>query len=381
MPKFSFAIDWPAVLILLLAAFLLFIFWKWSSTFQKPKIFFSKPKELESGVATFRNMLSRWPSRFMKASIIILALAFIDPHFFISKELTENELARWTEDQIPSEGIAIYLVLDQSSSMNQAVSGRFFGSKITKMELLKNVTKDFVQGNPKLGLKGRDSDMIGLVAFARGANILSPLTLDHEQVIKKLDQLDYVKEDKLDGTAIGYAIFKTVNVIAATKHFAMELEENKKPAYDIKSSIIILVTDGFQSPSPLDKDKDLRNIELIEAAKYAKVNNVRLYIINVEPKMAADQYKAFRNLMIDIADITDGKFYLVDSTSGLENIYRDIDLLEKSKLPGGAKILPDPKDLPHIYQRLSLYPYLIFSGMCLLFLSIFLEGVIIRRVP
>lgn len=381
MPKISFFIDWTALLVLLVIACFIFVFWKWSKTFQKPKLYFSKPSELESGTTTFKKMISSWPCVLMKASIVFLALAFIDPHFFVRKELSKEEFARWSEDLPPTEGIAIYLVLDRSSSMAQAVAGGYWGKRITKMELLKNVTKDFVQGSPGLGLKGRDSDLIGLVAFARGANILSPLTLDHEQVIKKLDQLDYVKKDELDGTAIGYAIFKTVNVIAATRNFALELQENKKPAYDIKSSIIILVTDGFQSPSPLDKDKDLRNIELIESAKYAKVNNVRLYIINVEPKMASEQYKSFRNLMVEVADIADGKFYLVDSTLGLENIYRDIDLLEKSKLPGAAIISADPKDLPHIYQRLSLYPYLIFSGMCLLFLSILIDGVIIRRVP
>ena len=87
------------------------------------------------------------------------------------------------------------------------------------------MTHDFIVGNPETGLKGRPNDLIGLVTFARGAQVLSPLTLDDEAVIDQLKKLQVVTDEKQDATAIGYAVYKTVDLIAAAKHYAQELSE------------------------------------------------------------------------------------------------------------------------------------------------------------
>jgi len=283
-----------------------------------------------------------------------------------------------TQVNIPIEGIAIYLVLDRSGSMAGNIKSH--KKMITKMDLLKDVTKNFVVGHPQSGLKGRPNDMLGLVVFSRGAQVLSPLTLDHQAIMDQLDQLQYITDYNQDGTAIGYAIYKTAHLIAATRHYAQNLLGEGKPAYEIKSSVMILITDGLQSPSPLDKGKKLRNIELLNAAQYAKEQDIRLYVVNVEPRIASKEFLAHRSLMKQIAEMTGGKFYLVESSVGLDKIYAEIDHLEKSVLPVEMSHLSFPED-QYIYRRISFYPYLIGVGMLCLLFAVLLETTVLRRVP
>lgn len=316
----------------------------------------------------------------MGLALALFSLAFIDPHYYAEKTPEEKKKSPIQQVNIPSEGIAIYLVLDQSGSMSGEVRARF--RTLTKMDLLKEVTRDFVVGNQKSNLKGRPNDLLGLVTFSRGAQVLSPLTLDRQAIVDQLDQLEYTTDLNQDGTAIGYAIYKTANLIAATRHYAQELEGEGKPAYDIKSSVMILVTDGLQAPSALDRGKKLRNIELLDAARYAKEQDVRLYVINVEPRIVSKEFSAHRSLMKKAAQMTGGKFYLVDSSVSLDRIYAEIDNLEKSIFPVETQYISPPKSLqPHLYRRVSFYPYLIGLGMVALLIGVLLETTVMRRVP
>ena len=160
-----------------------------------------------------------------------------------------------------------------------------------------------------------------------------PLTLDHQAILKALSQIQVVKKPDEDGTAMGYAIYKTVNMIAATKHYAAELAQKGNPSYDIKNSIIILVTDGLQDPSILDKNSRLRNIGLDEAAAYAKKNAVRLYLINIDPNTYSEELTPQRHQMERITKLTGGQLFIVGILGDITGIYSDIDRIEKSVLP------------------------------------------------
>ncbi|MFM8816862.1 MAG: aerotolerance regulator BatA, partial [Phycisphaerales bacterium] len=72
------------------------------------------------------------------------------------------------------EGIAIELVVDRSSSM-LAMDFEVKARRADRLTALKDVAARFVLGGGGLG--GRPGDLIGLVAFARFADSLSPLTL------------------------------------------------------------------------------------------------------------------------------------------------------------------------------------------------------------
>lgn len=353
--------------------------WNWGKKFQTPHFKFSSLTLFLQSPGSFKERYANLPKQLLFFALLICAAAFLDPHYFIKKK-AEVKTSSSKPVHIPTEGIAIYLVLDQSGSMAGEV--KTLQGTMSKMDLLKKVTKEFVRGDKKIGFNGRSQDMIGIVAFARGAQVLAPLTLDHRSIIDQLNKLHVVADLKLDGTAIGYAIYKTASLIAVTRHYAQELKGAGKPAYTIKNSIMIIVTDGLQAPSPLDKNNEFRNIELLSAAQFAKEQGIKVYIINVEPRLASDEFSANRALMKKVAKITGGKFYLVDNQIDLASIYSEIDRLEKSKLPIETQYAAPPKSmLPQFYRRVSFYPYLIAIAMFAVLLAIILETSVFRRIP
>lgn len=376
MSDVSFEIDRIALMLASAAILLGYLLWRYFSSYADPYLFFSSLSPSDSAE---NNKLKKWDGTqgLRYASLCLLLLAFIDPHFFISRELS-NEKEKG--EGIPAEGLAIYLLLDQSGSMLEEVSANLKGQRVTmtKEDLLKKVTRDFILGDPSEGLKGRPNDLIGLVAFARVPDILSPLTLDHQELLKQLSHLQVIQKKEEDGTAIGYAIFKTTSMIAATKHFAKELSQKGSPSYNIKNAIIILITDGLQDPSILDKESRLRNIGLEQAARFAKENGVRLYLINIDPRTYAEDLAPQRKQMEKITQLTGGRLYIVNDPGDLSQIYADIDRLQRSALP---QIGLSKKDQPNAYRRFSLYPYFILLSMFFLGCSILLETVFVRKVP
>lgn len=375
MSDLFFEIDLFAFFLTCLFIIALAAVYRWRQAFSLPHLFFSSIKDLQIASQPWRVRLAKLPTLLTLISLGCFLLAFIDPHFYVPRQGGNRQ-------QMPDEGIAIYLVADRSGSMSAKVdtvthTGRPFS--IVKMDLLKQLTAQFVQGNPKLGLAGRPNDLIGLISFARIPYVIVPLTLDHDLILEKLSKLETVKDPSQDGTAIGYAIFKAVNVIAATRHYTSDLVGSDRPAYDIKSAVIVLITDGFHAPHPGDEGNPLRSIDPAEAAQYAADHKVRVYLINIEPALGSEEFAPHRHLMQRIAEQTGGKYYLMDSATSLEQIYVDIDNLEKSFLPPRADLSKDQQ--PHLFQRVSLYPYLIGAAMLLLLLSASLRTTLFRKVP
>jgi Ca-activated chloride channel family protein len=251
------------------------------------------------------------------------------------------------------------------------------------------MTREFIRGNPKYGLRGRPSDMLGLVTFARVAQVLVPLTLDHEMLLDALGKMSVVKRKEQDGTSIGYAIMKTANLIVATRHFAEDLRGAGRPAYDIESTIMILVTDGLQTTHPEDRGHPLRTVSVMEAARFAKENDIRLYIVNVEPALAYPQFENERLQLEEASALTGGKFYLADRKKGLVEIYQAIDQLEKSILPdevlASGKVIEKKgksDDEPEkIYNREPYAPAILSIALFVLVASLFLECSWLRRAP
>ncbi len=378
MGGISFDINLTALLLVTLFAVGFFFLRRWRASFADPYIFFPDvttiPHKKPSLITSLQPLL-------LRIALISFAVAFTDPHFFIEKT-TVSTASLQRSASPPREGIAVYLVLDQSGSMKETVvmespsKGLYTTSKI---DLVKKVSTQFIMGDQALGLAGRPNDLIGLVFFARGAQVMTPLTLDHEALLRQLKNFREVQDKEQDGTSIGYAIFKTANLIVATKHYAEDLIAKGEPAYVIKNNVMILLTDGLQDPNPLDKGKRLRNMDVPEAAAYAKEQGIRLYIVNIDPLLSAEKFAPYQHIMQRAAESTGGKFYMVDSNKNLEQIYADIDKLEKSTLPPVLSMKKE--DRPDLYQRVSPVPYLISFALACFLVSIALETLFIRRVP
>lgn len=332
-----------------------------------PSLSFSRLKDLQT--LSWRSKWAKLPQQLHSVALLSLMIAFLDPHVLIPKT---SQTQHSSSQKLPTEGIAIYLVLDQSGSMQASVqaTGGDGKEKIPKINLLKQVTKQFILDHP--------TDLIGLVSFARTPQVLVPLTLDDATLIKKLEAIRVVSKPDEDGTAIGYAIYKTATLLAATRQFSDDLKLKGNSPYTIKSAAIILVTDGFQDPNLLDKGNRLRTMELDDAAAYAKSEHIRLYVVNIDPILSTAQYAPQRRQLQKITALTGGQFYMVSDAQGLHDIYASIDKLEKGSI---TQTVIGQQPLKSQMSRVSLYPFFLILGMCALFLSLGLDSSLLRRIP
>lgn len=323
---------------------------------------------------TIRERLAKAPYYFYMTALALLLIALADPYFLYLKEPKPQE--EWE-----SRGLALYLLLDNSTSMNfkVVVNSSSGPEEVMKMDLSKRVAKQFIQGDPRSQLKGRSGDMVGLVTFARIARIISPLTLDHDKIVEEIDKIEFNKDIRQVGTAIGYAIYKTVSSIRALKHFSQTDGKGEVPFYDIKNPVLIVITDGINEINPEDANNPIRGMDLWNAAEYTKENGVKLYIVNIDPSFAKMEDKTYHELYDLITKYTGGKFYMVDDSKDLVAIYRDIDQLEKSKIPLFAKGAREKE--PPRSEKYHLYPYLIGLALALIFSASFLQAAYLKAIP
>ena len=97
---------------------------------------------------------------------------------------------------VTANGIDIVLGLDVSGSM-QALDFLVDDQRVNRIEVVKSVVAKFIDERP--------NDRIGLIAFAAGPYLVSPLTLDHDWLQQNLERVSTAPAGD-DGTAIGSAI-------------------------------------------------------------------------------------------------------------------------------------------------------------------------------
>ena len=105
-----------------------------------------------------KNCLLSWRIRFrpilMFARLLCVALLIV---------ALARPRKRTVLSEISTEGVAIEAVVDHSGSMQTEMD--YYGNKLNRLEVVKKVLSDFIEGNKK-DLKGRPSDLIGLITFA-----------------------------------------------------------------------------------------------------------------------------------------------------------------------------------------------------------------------
>ena len=284
---------------------------------------------------------------------------------------------------VSTEGIAIQMVIDRSSSMRQPMD--FEGKRSTRFDVVRKVFTNFVLGDGTRRLPGRPNDLIGLTSFAFFPEENCPLTLDHQNLIEFMKNIRAVTDNPQkargvlttevidDGTAIGDAIYHAMLSLINAEE-AIEKSPKADRNYKIKSKIIILLTDGQQNAG---------DFLPTEAAMEAKKNGIKIYSIAVVPEdnvqrvddlMASffigREYLDTREIQ-EAAEITGGKFYKATDGESLTEIYKDIGLLEKSRF---SERIADYNDL---FQQLWVVP----MGLILLILEIFLRNTFLRKTP
>ncbi|AMR41534.1 VWA domain-containing protein [Elizabethkingia anophelis] len=214
------------------------------------------------------------------------------------------------QDQNDGKGIDIMLSVDVSFSMLSK------DLEPDRLRALSKIAQKFINDRP--------GDRIGLVAYAGEGFLKVPLTTDHEAVKQEIATLN--PNELSAGTAIGEGLAVAVN----------HLKDSKA-----KSKIIILMTDGVQTIK--------NSLEPAIAAELAANNHIKVYTIGIgtngyaltptgidpffgdliytEQKVEIDEL-ALQN----IASVTGGKYFRATSNESLQQIYEEINQLEKSDI-------------------------------------------------
>ncbi len=304
----------------------------------------SEPTLRMADTFMFRYAPRSWKVMLMPLQPVLRIIAFTALVLVLARPQTQNS---WKNETV--EGIDIMLAMDVSTSM--------LAEDLTpnRIEAAKNVASEFIAGRP--------NDNIGLSIFAGEAFTQCPMTIDHSSLLSLLQNVrtDIAARGLIeDGTAIGMGLANAVG----------RLKDSKA-----KSKVVILLTDGSNNRG---------DISPMTAAEIAKSLGIRVYTIGVGTTGTARyplnyggtvQYvnlpvEIDESMLKSIASATDGDYYRAKNNRELNQIYQEIDKLEKTKL-----------NVKQFSRRFEAYqPFAVVAVLALL-LEILLRITIFRRIP
>ena len=242
-----------------------------------------------------------------------------------------------------NRGIDIVMAIDVSASMLAR------DLKPNRLEALKVVATNFVNRRP--------NDRIGIVVYAGESFTQTPITSDKGITRRTISEIKWGQLE--GGTAIGMGLGSAVN----------RLKES-----EAKSKVIILLTDGVNNSGFVDPKT---------ATELAKELNIKVYTVGIGTNGMADfpfskdargrlqfrkqQVEIDEELLQFIASETQGQYFRATDNSELQEIYDEIDTLEKTKI----------EEFKY-YNYQEKYRYLLFFAGGLLLLEFILKNTLFR---
>ncbi|MFW6039600.1 MAG: vWA domain-containing protein [Gemmatimonadota bacterium] len=243
-----------------------------------------------------RTLWSLWPDALRAVALGLVAIALAGPLRSVERVVQR------------AEGVTIQLAFDISSSM---LAEDFRPDN--RIAVARREVARFVEN--------RETDRIGLVAFAGEALTVVPGTLDHDVVLRAVENLNVGQ--LTDGTAIGTALATAVN----------RLRESADG-----SRVVVLLTDG---------DNNRGVIDPVSAASAAAALGIRVYTIGIGRdgvvpvpigrtrfgyQYANMEVTVNDELLTRVAEQTGGVYFRATDPEALQRIYERIDELETSPL-------------------------------------------------
>ncbi|THV61415.1 VWA domain-containing protein [Flagellimonas alvinocaridis] len=248
--------------------------------------------------------VTSWASKLRPVLFIMRLLALAAIITALARPQTEDISTRTKT----TKGIDIVMAIDVSSSMLAR------DLKPNRLSALKEVAADFI--------KQRPNDRIGLVGYAGESYTKTPITSDKAIVLNALREITYGELE--DGTAIGMGLATSVN----------RLKESKAI-----SKVIILLTDGVNNSG---------FIEPQTAADLAVEFGIKTYTIGLGTngnalspigynpdgsfRYGMHQVEIDEELLKEIAKVTGGQYFRATDNDKLEEIYDEINKLEKTEI-------------------------------------------------
>ena len=239
--------------------------------------------------------LRKLPPALFAAGLVFLVVAAARPQKGMS------------ESRVETEGVDIVLVVDTSTSM-RADDFSTAMKRMDRLDAAKSVISKFILARP--------DDRIGIVAFAAMPYTIAPLTTDHAWLLLQMDRIQTGMLE--DATAIGDAIASGVNRLRDSK---------------AKSKVVILLTDGIHNAGRLTPQ---------DAAQAAAALGIKVYTIGAasdQPRQVPGFFSFSMGgaeiddaMLTKIATITGAKYFRATDLASLEETYKQIDAMEKTKI-------------------------------------------------
>ncbi|RFN59287.1 vWA domain-containing protein [Marixanthomonas ophiurae] len=287
----------PIFFWLLLALPVLIAWYLWKRNKQTATLKISSVKGFKSG--------KNWIARLKPLLFVLRLLALAAIIVALARPRTVDESTRIKT----TKGIDIVMAIDVSASMLAR------DLKPNRLEALKTVAARFIQARP--------NDRIGLVEYAGESYTKNPLTSDKTVVLSSLKSMEYNTVIE-GGTAIGMGLGTAVN----------RLKESRA-----KSKVIILLTDGVNNSGFIDP-KIASELAVEFGIKVYTIglgtNGLAMSPIGLRPngsfQYGSIQVEIDEELLKKIAQTTGGQYFRATSTTKLNEIYNEINKLEKTDI-------------------------------------------------
>jgi Ca-activated chloride channel family protein len=231
--------------------------------------------------------------------------------------------------RIPTEGIAITVLLDVSGSM-AAKDFQWQNRAISRLDAAKQALRLFIaggEGPDGTQLEGRPHDLVGVVAFASRPDSLCPLTLSHSVLLGMIEKEEPRSIPGESQTNISDAIVLGLHRLESSH---------------TRRKVLVLITDGEHNVQTPRSGWTPR-----QAAQIAANLNVPIYAIDAGNEMGSDEFpgaepsdpalraktreSALKTLHA-VTAITGGRYFEARDTRTLLDVCKQIDRLEKNEI-------------------------------------------------
>lgn len=334
MDGFAFAQPWALLLLLLLPL----LAWLRGARGTAPAVLFSSLAPLRAMGRLRRSKAGALMAGLFWAGLALLIIGLARP-----------QLGR-TRSRVQSSGIDIMLAIDVSRSM-LAEDLSIGSERANRVDAVKQVTRKFIESRP--------NDRIGMLCFAGRPYLVGPLTLNHDWLLQNLERVRIGLVE--DGTAIGSAIASAAN----------RLKER-----EAKSKIVVLLTDG---------DNNAGKVTPATAAEAAKALGIKVYTIGagtrgyapvpVQDFFGRTVYQQVKvevdeKTLKEVAALTGAEYYRATDGKSLEQIFKQIDKLEKSTI-----------ELDQYREYRELFPWCLGAGFVFIALQMVLAQSLWWNLP
>jgi Ca-activated chloride channel family protein len=247
--------------------------------------------------------------------LVVLALAVL----LLGGALMEPVLP-YAQTEIRSRGLDIVIALDLSSSMleemgrirpprslqNLTYSARDSAAPMKSVKTRLTATKDAIRSF----VSSRRDDRVALVVFSDNAYVISPLSFDHEYVVRYVDLID---DQLLRGegmTAIGDGLALSNYLLA-----------RQSGGGDRRNQVVILFTDG-------ENNKGRDPLEVLRESNAA---NIRVHMVGVDLEEEVRNKPQVQRLFQSVGRFG-GRYFNASTARDLELASRTLDQLEKGVL-------------------------------------------------